>query len=82
MAVKKKSELTILLPSLALSGLVFVLIVVVMNIPKPQRTTVFVEAAPKVLLSESDEITSLEQDLILLQADDLATELRVVDSLE
>ena len=82
MASRKQNqqEFQLLLPSLALSLLVFVLVAVIMIIPKstPQPTA---QAGQKSYLSKSDEVDSLESDLILLEADNIEEELRVLNTL-
>jgi len=79
--MSKKSnsrEFNLLLPSLALSALVFLLaIVIAMNSSKPTNTQV--SADNPQYLSKNDDLESLQNDLLLLKADGLDEEVAVIN---
>lgn len=74
---KKTKEFNLLLPSLALSLLVFLLVIFITNLP--QQTHEPDVSAAQNQLSTSDDIDSLESDLILLQGDQLDQELEILN---
>lgn len=77
----QKSEFNILLPSLALSALVFLLaIAVATGVRQPQQ--VVVSADNDTYLSESDDIESLENDLLLLESDNLLEEQTILQNIQ
>jgi len=81
MARKKSTDINLTLPALALSALVFLLVIFVINIPNqtPDQTA---DAARRNYLSRSDDIESLENDLVLLEVDETQQEITILENLE
>jgi hypothetical protein len=81
MASKNQREFNLLLPSLALSALVFLLVIFIMNIPNPTPQP-SVDARQERYLSKSQSVSALENDLVLLESDGIAEEVTIINSIE
>ena len=79
---KKVSEFNLLLPSLALSALVFLLVIFIVNLPKKQQSSAKAVENKSDTLSSQDDPNSLQNDLILLESDDLDQEISILRSIE